>query len=149
MGNDRAKTVIPGPSDEQTQSETKRFGERRRMCDTFRRSAENNMFTVSLGVPVPRIVAIRDTSLCLRFTDSGSIGSLVRLYEPSITDQQDNHFNHHQDHHHWCHSFPTSIPRKCCFAPFFPVAPPKEGMRGRDLFEHVTDWSDTGPNGLW
>ena len=53
------KWVIPGPSDEQTQSETKRFGERRRMCETFRRSAENNEFTVSLGVPVPRIVAIR------------------------------------------------------------------------------------------
>ena len=63
MGNDRAKTVILGPSDEQTQSETKRFGERRRMCETFRRSAENNEFTVSLGVPVPRIVAIRDRSL--------------------------------------------------------------------------------------
>ena len=61
MGNDRAKTVIPGPSDEQTQSETKRFGERRRMCETFRRSAEKYKFTVSLEVPVPRIVAFRDT----------------------------------------------------------------------------------------
>ncbi len=60
MGNDRAKTVISGSSDEQTQSESKRFGERRRLCETFRRSAENNKFTVSLGVPVPRIVAIRD-----------------------------------------------------------------------------------------
>ena len=60
MENDRAKTLIPGPSDEQTQSETKRFGERRRMCETFHWSAENHKFTVSLGVPVPRIVAIRD-----------------------------------------------------------------------------------------
>ena len=63
MGNGRAKTVILGPSDEQTQSETERFGERRRMCETFRRSAENTKFTVSLEVPVPRIVAIRDIIL--------------------------------------------------------------------------------------